>query len=138
MSLSIFSGKNQYFRFLRLQWSQSCYLLPKFGSSPEFGVFQEIAQKIAQKILCYFKIGQKSPKKLPKGWKSSRNSTEVLHICQNHPKKLPKSSRFFEKYYKTFSLLSKVPKKAPEFWRDFNLVTALRWAAQVLKLDNTS
>ena len=22
----------------------SCYLLPKFGSSPEFGVFQEIAQ----------------------------------------------------------------------------------------------
>ena len=25
---------------------QSCYLLPKFGSSPEFGVFQEIAQKI--------------------------------------------------------------------------------------------
>ena len=55
---------------------QSCYLLPKFGSSPEFGVFQEIAQKIAQKILCYFKIGQKRPKKLP-------NATETL-------KKLPK------------------------------------------------
>ena len=35
--------------------------LPKFGSSPEFGVFQEIAQKIAQKILCYFKSGQKRP-----------------------------------------------------------------------------
>ena len=55
---------------------QSCYLLPKFGSSPEFGVFQEIAQKIAQKILWYFKIGQKRPKKLP-------NDTKTL-------KKLPK------------------------------------------------
>ena len=55
---------------------QSCYLLPKFGSSPEFGVFQEIAQKIAQKILCDFKIGQKRPKKLS-------NDTKTL-------KKLPK------------------------------------------------
>ena len=55
---------------------QSCYLLPKFGSSPEFRVFQEMAQKIAQKILCYFKIGQKRPKKLP-------NDTKTL-------KKLPK------------------------------------------------
>jgi hypothetical protein len=38
--------------------------------------FQEIAQKIAQKILCYFKIGQNCPKKLP-------NDTKTL-------KKLPK------------------------------------------------
>ena len=56
--------------------ARCCSLLPKFGSSPEFGVFQEIAQKIAQKILCYFKIGQKRPKKLP-------NDTKTL-------KKLPK------------------------------------------------
>ena len=61
---------------ISFQPNQSCYLLPKFGSSPEFGVFQEITQKIAQKILCYFKIGQKRPKKLP-------NDTKTL-------KKLPK------------------------------------------------
>ena len=32
---------------------QSCPLLPKFRRPPEFGVFQEIAQKIAQNFLCY-------------------------------------------------------------------------------------
>ena len=55
---------------------QSCRRLPNFGGSPEFGSFQKIAQKIAQKFCAIFKIGQKRPKKLP-------NDTKTL-------KKLPK------------------------------------------------
>ena len=57
-------------------WEAVLFPSPEIRESPEFGVFQEIAQKIAQKILCYFKIGQKRPKKLP-------NDTKTL-------KKLPK------------------------------------------------
>ena len=72
---------------------QSCPLFPKFGRSPEFGGFQEIAQKTAQKILCYSQIGSKhSPKSfcmLPNVPKISRNSTEFLSFFQ---KKLLKSS----------------------------------------------
>ena len=49
---------------------QSCRLLPNFGRPPEFGRFQEIAQKIAQNFCAIFKIGQKHPKKLPNGTKT--------------------------------------------------------------------
>ena len=42
---------------------QSCSLLPKFGRPPEFGVFQEIAQKIAQNFLCYSRTLAKVPEK---------------------------------------------------------------------------
>ena len=55
---------------------QNCRLLPNFRRPPEFGRFQEIAQKIAQNFCAIFKIGQKRPKKLP-------NDTKTL-------KKLPK------------------------------------------------
>ena len=58
--------------------NQCCSLLPKFGSSPEFGVFQEIAQK----ILCHFQNRSKTPQKASERHKnvkkSSRNSTEFL------------------------------------------------------------
>ena len=105
-------------------WEQSCRLLPNFGRPPEFGRFQEIAQKIAQNFCAIFKIGQKHPKKLPNGTKipqkapeiaqnfyvfekitqkSSRkapeffsNKTEFLRCSSKQPKKLPKSSRILE------------------------------------------
>ena len=43
---------------------QSCRRLPNFGRPPEFGRFQEIAQKIAQIFCAIFKIAEKHPQKL--------------------------------------------------------------------------
>ena len=45
---------------------QSCRRLPNFGGSPEFEIFQ----KIAQNFCAIFKIGQKRSKKLPNATKT--------------------------------------------------------------------
>ena len=91
-----------------------CFLLPKLGSSPEFGVFQEIAQK----ILCHFKICQKRPKKLPNDTKTLQKAPEIAQnfyiFVRSTQKSTQKAPDFKKKYHRTFLFLSKVPKKAPE------------------------
>ena len=44
---------------------QSCPMLPKFGKSPKFRGFQEIAQNIAQKFCAIFRFMLKTPNTPP-------------------------------------------------------------------------
>ena len=79
-------------------WSRAVTCSQNSGVLPNLEFFRKKHRKWHRKFCAISKLVKNAPKSfqmIPKRWKSSQNSTEVLHICQKHPKKLPKSSRLF-------------------------------------------
>ena len=120
--------------YVRYKFCQGkcCRQLPNFGSSPKFGGFQKIAEKIAQNFFAIFKIGQKGTKNLPDATKTFKKLQKIARNFYIFVKSTPKKTKnqfFFLNRTELFCFCKKYPKKiqqkAPKFLRDLNLATDL-------------